>query len=107
MEISTISERENPLLSRKELWIRIKANKTPTVKEVREKVAAALGMDEKLVIVDHIRTEYGTPDAIAYVKVYADENVMMRVEREARLRKNEVIGGGEEGSQQEVGEVQA
>lgn len=103
MEISIISERDNPLLSRKELWIRIKTEKMPTIKDVRERISAEY---KGTVIVDRIEPETGTTDVIAYVKVYWDDNVMMRVERKSKLIKNGVISGGEGSGEQEGEQVQ-
>ncbi len=103
MEISVISERENPLLSRKELWIRIKTEKMPTIKEVRDRLSAEY---EGTVIVDTIKPETGTTDVIAYVKIYKDEKTMLRVERKSKLIKNGVISDGEGSSEQEGEQVQ-
>ena len=103
MEISVISERDNPLLSRKEVWVRIKAGRTPTLKEVRERLSAEY---EGTVIVDRILPETGTTDVVAYVKIYRDRDVMMRVERKSKLAKNGVISDGEGGGEQKGEQVQ-
>ncbi len=104
MEISVISERENPLLSRKELWIRIKTEKMPTIKEVRDRLSAEY---EGTVSVETIKPETGTTDVIAYVKIYKDEKTMLRVERKSKLIKNGVISDGEGSSEQEGEQVQS
>ncbi len=105
MEISILSKRDNPLLARTEIWAILKTDKTPTRAEVRARFAAEFGADEKQVVVDKILPMAGKPDVKVYVKIYKDENLMKRVE----LPKKYQVGGeqgGEEGSKQEVAEVQ-
>ncbi len=103
MEVSVISERDNPLLARKEVWVRIKTEKMPTIQEVRERLSAQY---DGIVVVDRIEPETGTTDVVAYVKVYRDENVMLRVERKSKLKKNGVIKDGEGSGEQEGEQVQ-
>ncbi len=105
MKISILSDRENPLLARREIWAILKVDKTPTREEVRARFAAEFGANENLVVVDKILPMAGTPDVKVYVKIYKDENLMKRLE----LPKKYQAGGGEggeEGAQQEVAEVQ-
>jgi len=91
MEIKVASERENPVLGRKELWISVRSKETPKRPELKTRLAAELGVDEKLIIVDNIKTAAGTPDVEAYVKVYKDEEHLRRVELRHKIAKNEVV----------------
>lgn len=88
MEIEILSERENPLLNRRE--IKFRANyegATPKIEEVRKKLIIALNSNEKLTVLDGIKSEFGRNSALGYVKVYTDEKGM-KVEPLHRIKKN-------------------
>lgn len=91
MEIKIASEKENPLLGRKELWIVVRAKKTPKRSELKTRLAAELGVEEKLIIVDKIKTVAGTSDAEVYVKIYKDEEYLNKIEPTYKIEKNKVV----------------
>ncbi len=73
MEMETISEKDNPVLNRKEIVLLIKgAAATPSRKEVVAAIAAKFSVGEDLILVDQIQTEFGTPNCRAVVKIYKD-----------------------------------
>jgi len=73
MEMEVISEKSNPVLKRKEIVVKIKGGgATPSRKDVVAGVASHFGVEEKLILVDQILTEFGTADARARVKIYDD-----------------------------------
>ncbi len=91
MEIKIASERENVLLGRKELWVTVKGKETPRRAELKTRLAAELGADEKLIIIDKIKTIAGSPEAEVYVKVYKDEEYLRKIEPEHKIKKNQVV----------------
>jgi len=89
MEIEILEERENPLLGRKEVRFIVSFD-GPMVKrgEVRDKLVALLNAQPDLLVVDHLKVEYGRPRAVGYAKVYSDEGLMNKIEREHILKRN-------------------
>ncbi|MBI3413049.1 MAG: 30S ribosomal protein S24e [Candidatus Aenigmarchaeota archaeon] len=73
MEMEVVSEKANPVLKRKEIVVKIKGGgATPSRKDVVAGVASHFGVEDKLILVDQILTEFGTPEARARVKIYDD-----------------------------------
>jgi small subunit ribosomal protein S24e len=90
MQIEVIKEQHNALLDRKELQIKIKhPGATPGRIEVKNKVAADLKVEPDLVIVDNMKTAFGTKETIAYIKVYESTEVAQQIEREHILKRNQ------------------
>jgi ribosomal protein S24E len=88
MKIEVTEKKENPLLSREEIRFRATyEGATPKVQDIRKELLAALKSDEKLTVLDTIKTEYGAKALVGYVKVYADA-AGMKIERESKARKN-------------------
>ena len=95
MEIEILEERENPLLGRKEIRFTVSFDgQMVRRKEVRDRLTALLNASPELLVVDHLRVEYGRPRAVGYAKVYADEKLMNKIERDHIIRRN--FGGEEE-----------
>ncbi len=68
-----ISEKSNPVLKRREILVKIKgAGATPSRKDVVAGIASHFGVDEKIILVDQIITEFGTAETRARVKIYED-----------------------------------
>ena len=73
MEMEVISEKANPVLKRREIIVKIKgAGATPPRKDVVAAIASHFGVEEKIVLVDQILTEFGISDARVRVKIYDD-----------------------------------
>lgn len=88
MEIKILNERENPLLNRKEVKLRVYFDKViPKFKEVRKEVISYLKTDENLTVMNSIKTEFGAKYADCYVKIYKDSE-SMKVEPKFRIKKN-------------------
>lgn len=88
MKIEIVSEKENPLLKRKEMTFRIVyKGATPTFKDTRKELISKLKSNEKLTIVDSVRSEFGSTVATGYAKIYEDEKAL-DVEPQNRLTKN-------------------
>lgn len=89
MEIRIESERYNPLLKRKEVYFRIKFNgKTPSRKEIREKIAGLLNAEPERFVVQYIKTEFGKKEAKCYAKIYDTAEDLKRIEEDYVLIRN-------------------
>lgn len=97
MEIEVMEERENPLLERKELWLKLRfEGSVPQRKEVRDKIAALKACDQNLVVVQWIRPVFGAREAKCFVKIYNSKEAMLSVEPKHIIRRNFGGEGGEE-----------
>ncbi|OKY78226.1 MAG: Ribosomal protein S24E [Candidatus Methanohalarchaeum thermophilum] len=90
MQIKIIETKENPVLDRKELKIDIDhvSEPTPSVDEVKAKLAAEESLDKELIIVDEINTEFGSNRSNGYIKVYEDTDSLKKVENQYMLERN-------------------
>ncbi len=89
MEIEILEEKENPLLKRVELKVKVSHNgATPRRAEVREKIIALKDASRDRVILHGLRSRFGARESIAYVKIYESRDAMLSVEEEHMLRKN-------------------
>ncbi|RLF49503.1 MAG: 30S ribosomal protein S24e [Thermoplasmata archaeon] len=93
MEIEVVSERNNPLLRRVELRIRVehKGKKTPTRDEVREAIAKIKKVQKDRVIVDYLHSEFGWGVSRGYVKIYDTKKDALEIEEEHILIRNGLI----------------
>ncbi len=88
MKIEIVNERKNPLLNRREIRFRAYyEGATPRLIDVRKKLISTLKSDDKLTILNSIKSEFGRHAAVGYVKVYANED-SMTVEPKHRIKKN-------------------
>ena len=89
MKVEVIEEKENPLLDRKEIKATITGfEKTPTREEVRNQLIAKLGTDSKKLLLDEIKQEYGKKQAIAFVKIYKNEEALQKYESKHKIKRN-------------------
>ena len=88
MKIEIQTQRENPLLHRKEVkFTATYIGAVPSVKEVRAGIVAALHSKDNLTIIDGLDQSYGEKRIGGYAKVYADEKAM-KIEPKQRVKKN-------------------
>jgi small subunit ribosomal protein S24e len=89
MEIEEISSKENPLLKRKELVIKVVAEAaTPKKNELLDKVCTKYNISNKeLVVLDSIKTSYGMKESEAYVKIYESEEALKATEPQPKEKK--------------------
>lgn len=93
MEVKIIEQKEQPILSRKELTAEISfTGKTPSNEEVRKKVAEALKVKEELVAVRNIYTEFGLTKAKVNACVYENKEKLDSIEPK---KKEKAKPGGE------------
>jgi len=73
MEVKIVSEKENPLLKRKEIQFCVEhrqTGSTPPRLEIRKAVASSLKTDVNLVFIKKFETKTGTHSAIGAANVY-------------------------------------
>ncbi len=93
-DIEIESEKENKLLSRRELTLRLThaGEPTPTRKNVRTQVAELTGFNKDQVIIDSINTEFGKNEVKIFAKLYNSKDDALEYERKHILKRNGLIG---------------
>jgi small subunit ribosomal protein S24e len=100
MKIEIVEEKKNPLLSRKELKIKIIHKKaTPPRQEVKDALVGLLGIDKERIILDSYISRFGVKESIGTARVYESKERALEVENRPVLLKNGLIS--EKGSQEE------
>ncbi len=101
MEVVVESERQNPLLRRREVYFRLKyaeEGATPSRADVRQKIAGLFSAEVERVVIDYIKPEFGKTEARGYAKIYDSVEDLQSIERDHIIRRN--FGGGEEGEEE-------
>jgi small subunit ribosomal protein S24e len=90
MEIQIISQKENPLLKRKEVQFNVEhePGSTPPRQEVRRAVATALKSRADLVFVKKFETKTGTHTAIGTANLYESIEQAQLIEPEYIVKRN-------------------
>ncbi len=92
MKVEVLSEKDNPLLKRKEYEVKIIHDAaTPRITEIREKVAASKDIGKGTVVVDSFKSKYGSSEVIGTVNVYRTKERAMEIEPKHSLIKNGLI----------------
>jgi ribosomal protein S24E len=93
MEVEIISKKDNSLLQRSEIMFRIShpKEKVPTRKSVRDELAGLLKTSKDKVVIDNMKAEFGKPGTIGYAKVYNKSEDALKVERQAILKRNDML----------------
>jgi len=91
MEIKIVSEKENPLLKRKEVYFQVEHSQTgntPPRLEVRKAVATALKKNADLIFVKKIETKTGTRTAVGLANVYDSIEQAKLIEPKYIVKRN-------------------
>ncbi|MBN1175545.1 30S ribosomal protein S24e [Candidatus Woesearchaeota archaeon] len=89
MDLTIKNQKENPLLSRKEIVAKINfEGNTPNRKDVQVELAKKAKIDEKLLIIKKIDTLFGETSANITAYAYENEEVMKRNERKNLVEKH-------------------
>mgnify|MGYP002395682997 CR=1 FL=1 len=91
MEVKIVSEKENPLLKRREVYFHIQHSQTgntPSRLEVRNAAATALKTDVNLVFIKKLETRTGTQTAVGVANVYESIEQAKLVEPEYIINRN-------------------
>jgi len=91
MKIEILSEKENPLLKRKEFEVKITHDAaTPSISEIRKKITSK-DIGKGTVIIDSFKSKHGSRETLGAVKVYQTKERALEIEPRHRLIKNELI----------------
>lgn len=105
MEIEIVSDKENPLLKRREVHFRVKheqTGSTPPRLQVRNAIASALKAKVDFVFVKKFKTKTGKHIAVGLANVYDSIDQARLVEPEYIIKRNvppEKSGEAEEGKE--------
>ncbi len=89
MKVEITSKHDNHILNRKEINFTVKdAQATPSRKELREKIAALAGADEKTLVIDVLKTSYGTTQVLGVARVYKTEKDLRATELRQIVERN-------------------
>ncbi len=93
MEIKIVEQRPNPLLKRTEYRFEIghSDQSTPSRDSIRAELAKDLNVPKDRVIVERMRSKFGTPKTVGEAMVYASTNDAKAIEREHVLIRNRLI----------------
>jgi small subunit ribosomal protein S24e len=104
MELEITDKTENKLINRIEVHFKVTHDKakTPTRKEIKGTLADNLGAKKECVIVDMMRSEYGSPVTKGYAKVYKTQEDLKKYEK-VHLIHRETGEGRKGGAKKEGG----
>jgi small subunit ribosomal protein S24e len=96
MEITVLSEEENPLLHRTDVQFEVVHEEaTPSRLSVRDSLAAQIGKDAEEVVVHELDTKFGMRKTVGYAKVYDTPADAGEIEQEYMLDRNKIATDGE------------
>ena len=102
MDLEVIEEKDNVLLNRRELKLKIDHNAaTPSRMEVKKNVAMKYNVDPDLIVIDKMKSEFGKSETKAYIKIYETTEAAKLVEREHILKRNTPPETGGEAHEEE------
>ena len=89
MQISIVERKEEPLLSRAMVKANIEFDKsTPSYTETATLLASNLKADEKLIVIRHIYTYFGSKKAQVIAYLYSDESRKQAVEPKVKEKND-------------------
>ncbi|NPA22603.1 MAG: 30S ribosomal protein S24e [Candidatus Micrarchaeota archaeon] len=91
MNVEIISERDNPVLSRKEVLLLAKyEGATPSLTELRQKVVETLGVSPELMVIKKTEQNFGKREVKIWAYVYDNPDVLRRLEPIYVLKRNKL-----------------
>ena len=96
MEIEIQSKKENPLLQRTEVHFTVhhQGEKTPKRDLIRSELAEQLNVKKDAVIVNHMKSSFGSTDTTGYAKIYKNGDSAKEWEKKYLIKRNPISGGG-------------
>ena len=89
MNITISNKKEEPLLSRSMVTATLEFEKsTPSYADLTTALASQLKVDQKLVAIRHIYTEFGNRKGKAIVYIYSDEQKKQFFEPKVKVKKD-------------------
>lgn len=94
MEIEIENEKQNRLLHRKELQSRIyhDGESTPTIEQVKGKIAELVGRSKNNIIVKKIDSKFGMGESVVHSRIYENDEDLKKYEPKYSLKKNNIEG---------------
>lgn len=106
MEITIISEEENPMLHRTDVTFRVShVEATPDRLGVRDSLAARLNKSADEVVIRKLDTKFGMRETIGEAKVYEAADLANDIEQDFMLARNKIVDGDEEPLEEEEEEA--
>jgi len=91
MDVTIISEEENPMLHRTDIRFEtVHDETTPSRLSVRDSLAAKLDKDSDEVVVHELDTTFGMRKTVGYAKVYESPEFARDVEQQHMLDRNKI-----------------
>ena len=87
MDVKILNQKENKLLHRKELQVRVESESTAKRDDLVGKLAELLNVDKNVVVVDSIYQSFGSHKANSYVKVYESAEHLQKTEPKKKEKK--------------------
>jgi small subunit ribosomal protein S24e len=91
VEIKVLSEKQNPMLKRKEIRFEIEhgsTGSTPSRLEIRKAVAATLKTHESSVFIERFKTKTGTHTAVGLANIYDTIEQAKLIEPDYIVKRN-------------------
>lgn len=106
MEITVLSEDENPMLHRTDVTFRVShVEATPDRLGVRDSLAAQLNKSADEVVIRKLDTKFGMRETIGEAKVYEGPDFAKEIEQEHMLERNKI--GIDEEMEPDAGDSEA
>lgn len=106
MEITILTEEENPMLHRTDVMFRVShVEATPDRLAVRDSLAARLNKDASEVVIRRLDTKFGMRETIGEAKVYEAPSFASDIEADYMLERNKI--GVESVSEEPEAEAEA
>ncbi len=103
MEVEIQSKTNNPLLKRTEVHFTVhhESEKTPKRELVRSELAEKLNVKKENVIVNFMKSSFGSTDTVGYAKVYKSVKEAGIWEKKYALKRNNALTGEKKPAKQE------
>ena len=94
IEVEIEEEKENKLLKRRDMTVRVyhEADPTPTRATIKDRVADLVGTSKDNVIIENIKSEFGKEETKVKLRVYDDKEDAQKYERDYVLERNKISG---------------
>lgn len=91
MKIEVLNERENKLLSRREIEFKVNhpGEGTPSRADIRAKIVAQFDADSSAVVIRSLGTSFGSGATKGLARIYSDSEQMKRVELNHIVKRHE------------------
>ena len=105
MEVEIESKTNNPLLKRTEVHFTVhhESEKTPKRELVRSELAEKLNVKKENVIVNFMKSSFGSTDTVGYAKVYKSVKEAETWEKKHALKRNNILTGEKKPAKEEPG----